>query len=203
MLRYAVTSRALYSGDEHEKQAALLRQTSRWIADGIDVIQLREKDLSAAEVATLARSIVKTIELAPSHTKLLINSRCDIAIATCSQGVHLTSAPGELTPSQVRRLYVSAGLGAPVVTVSCHTLDDVARAREQLVDAILFGPVFEKILVDQEAISGQGLNQLHAVCTIALPIPVYALGGVTLENASSCLQAGASGIAGIRLFHRS
>ena len=48
MLRYAITSRALYPGDEPEKQAALLRQASRWAADGIDFIQLREKDLPGA-----------------------------------------------------------------------------------------------------------------------------------------------------------
>jgi thiamine-phosphate pyrophosphorylase len=203
VLRYAITSRALYSGSEHEKQAALLRQASRWAADGLDHIQLREKDLPSAAIAALARQILKAISVVPGSTKLLINSRPDIAIVTGSHGVHLTTDPDELTPAQVRSLYASATLPAPIVTVSCHTLDDVRRAREDHADAILFAPVFEKKLHDQERIPGQGLDRLQAACTAASPIPVYALGGVTLESLTACIAAGAAGIAGIRLFHNS
>jgi thiamine-phosphate pyrophosphorylase len=209
MLRYAITSRALYPGDERDKQAALLRQTSRWAADGIDLIQLREKDLPAAAIAALAREILQAIARMTSSTKLLINSRPDIAIATGAHGVHLTSDRDELTPVQVRRLYASVNLPSPVVTISCHTLEEVQRAREDRADAILFAPVFEKILVASGAslepshgpIPGQGLDRLHAACLAASPVPVYALGGVTLENAPACMAAGAVGIAGIRLFH--
>jgi thiamine-phosphate pyrophosphorylase len=204
MLRYAITSRALYPGDEHEKQAALLYEASRWAAEGIDIIQLREKDLPAADIAALAREILRAISTKNSPAKLLINSRPDIALATGAHGVHLTAAPSELTPAQVRSLY-SADLTAPVITVSCHTLEDVRRARENHADAILFAPVFEKTFadrgVDQGTILGQGLDQLRDACRAASPVPVYALGGVTLENAPSCLAAGAVGIAGIRLFH--
>jgi thiamine-phosphate pyrophosphorylase len=213
MLRYAITSRALYPGDEHEKQAALLYEASRWAAEGINLIQLREKDLPAADIAALAREILRAISTKDraistknSSAKLLINSRPDIALATGAHGIHLTAAPGELTPAQVRSLYASANLPAPIITVSCHTLEDVRRAREDHADAILFAPVFEKTFadqgVDQETIPGQGLDRLRDACRAASPVPVYALGGVTLENAPSCLAAGAAGIAGIRLFHR-
>jgi thiamine-phosphate pyrophosphorylase len=216
MLRYAITSRALYPGDEHERQAALLYEASRWAAEGIDIIQLREKDLPAADIAALAREILRAIRqknnaistknsairAENSPTKLLINSRPDIALATGAHGVHLTAAPGELTPPQIRSLY-SADLTAPVITVSCHTLEDVRRARENHADAILFAPVFEKTFADDRTILGQGLDQLREACRAASPVPVYALGGVTLENAPSCLAAGAAGIAGIRLFHKS
>lgn len=203
MLRYAITSRALYPEDEREKQAVLLRQTSRWAADGIDFIQLREKDLAAAEIAALAREILQAIARMTSSTKLLINSRPDIAIATGAQGVHLTSDRDELTLAQVRRLYASVNLPSPVVTISCHTLDDVQRAREDRADAILFAPVFEKSLSGGEILQGKGLERLHAACIAAAPVPVYALGGVTLENAPACMAAGATGIAGIRLFRTS
>jgi thiamine-phosphate pyrophosphorylase len=203
MLRYAITSRALYPGDELQQQAALLRQACRWIADGIDLIQLREKDLPAAEIAALAREILQGIAAAASPTKLLLNSRPDIAMATAAQGVHLTAAPDELTPAQVRSLYAAANRPAPIITISCHTLEDVHRARVNRADAILFAPIFEKIIAAQTVTSGQGLNRLRAACLAASPIPVYALGGVTFENASACLEAGAAGIAGIRLFHQS
>jgi thiamine-phosphate pyrophosphorylase len=203
MLRCAITSRALYLGDERQQQAALLHQARRWVADGIDLIQLREKDLPAAGIAALAREILQAIAQANSPTKLLLNSRPDIAIATAAHGVHLTSAPEELTPAQVRSLYSSASGPAPTITVSCHTLKEIHRACLNQADAIVFAPVFEKVAAGETITPGQGLNRLRAACLAASPIPVYALGGVTLENAPACLQAGAAGIAGIRLFHQS
>jgi thiamine-phosphate pyrophosphorylase len=201
MLRYAITSRALYPGDEPQKQAALVRRAARWAIEGFDLIQLREKDLPAADITAVARQILKAIASAASATKLLINARPDIAIATGAHGVHLTSNPNELTPTQIRSLYASAKLAPPILTVSCHTFDEVRRARGDHVDAILFAPVFEKNVSIQEAIPGRGLEQLHAASRAASPVPVYALGGVTKENAPACLEAGAVGIAGIRLFH--
>jgi thiamine-phosphate pyrophosphorylase len=203
MLRYAITSRAQYPGDEHEKQAALFREASRWADEGINLIQLREKDLPAAGIAALAREILTAIREKNSPAKLLINSRPDIALATGAHGVHLTAGPDELTPAQVRSLYAAADLPAPVITVSCHTPEDVRRAHKNHADAILFAPVFEKTFADQETIPGQGLDRFRDACRAASTIPVYALGGVTLENAPSCLAAGAAGIAGIRLFHNS
>jgi thiamine-phosphate pyrophosphorylase len=201
MLRYAITSRALYRGDELQQQAALLREASHWVTDGIDIIQLREKDLPAADIAALAREILQAIAATTSSTKVLINSRPDIAIATGAHGVHLTSDQDELTPTQVRNLYASANRPAPTITISCHTLEEVRRARINHADAILFAPVFEKIIAGNVINSGQGIDQLRAACLAASPIPVYALGGVTFKNASACLDAGAAGIAGIRLFH--
>jgi thiamine-phosphate pyrophosphorylase len=198
MLRYAITSRALFPGDERHQQAALVEQAARWASAGINFIQLREKDLPAADLAELARNLLKTL---PPTTKLLINSRPDIAIAVAAHGVHLPAAPGELTPAQVRHLYAAAALPPPVITVSCHTLAEAACARDNRVDAILFAPVFEKIVADRVVAPGRGLDQLRAACTAAAPIPVYALGGVTLENAPACVEAGAAGIASIRLFH--
>jgi len=203
MLRYAITSRALYPGDKLQQQAALLRQAHRWAAEGIDFIQLREKDLPDTDVAALAREIIKNISATSSSTKLLINSRADIAVATGAHGVHLTANPDELTPIEVRSLYASANRPPPIISISCHTLDEARRARTSQVDAILFAPVFEKIITGQNVIPGQGLDQLRAACLDASPIPVYALGGVTLQNAAACLDAGAAGIAGIRLFHKS
>jgi len=198
MLRYAITNRALYPGDQRHQRAALVEQAVRWASTGINFIQLREKDLPAAHLAELARNLLKTL---PPTAKLLLNSRPDIAIAVSAHGVHLPAAAGELTPGQVRQLYATAGLPPPVITVSCHTLAEVARARDNRVDAILFAPVFEKNISGQIIAPGRGLAELRAACTAASPTPVFALGGVTLENAPACVDAGAAGIAGIRLFH--
>lgn len=201
MLRYAITGRASYPGNELQQQAALLRHASHWAVNGIDLIQLREKDLPTATLTALARSILQTIALATSSTKLLINSHPDVAIAAGAHGVHLTAATDELTPEQVRRLYAAANLPEPIITISCHTLEEVRRARQNNASAILFAPVFEKVIAGQIIAPGMGLQQLTDACAAAAPLPVYALGGVTLRNAPSCLEAGAAGIAGIRLFH--
>ncbi len=200
MLRYAITGRINYPGDEQQKVSAIIKDALRWIAEDINFIQVREKDLSAFEQAELTRKILKISNLSSNPTKLLINSRPDIALATGAHGVHLTGGPDELTPAQIRTFYAAAGHAPPFITISCHTLADVQLARQNKVDAILFSPVFEKPLPDALPISGQGLKQLHDACAVASPTPVYALGGVTLQNASSCLAVGAAGIAGIRLF---
>jgi thiamine-phosphate pyrophosphorylase len=199
MVRYAITSRTLFPGEDRQQQAALIRQCARWAADGIDFIQLREKDLPAAALADLARGILAAIPIG-SGIRLLINSRADVALATGAHGVHLTAAPGELTAAQIRHLYAAAGHPEPVVTVSCHTLAEVAQARIEQPDAILFAPVFGKSIGNEALFPAAGLEALRAACAAASPIPIYALGGITPENALACIGAGAAGIAGIRLF---
>jgi thiamine-phosphate pyrophosphorylase len=105
-----------------------------------------------------------------------------------------------LKPQQVRELFTHAGLPPPIVSVSCHTPTDIARARHNAADLILFGPIFEK-RVDGELVSaGVGLEALALACAIAEQVPVLALGGVTSETAGACLAAGAAGIAGVRIF---
>ena len=79
------------------------------------------------------------------------------------------------------------------VGVSCHTPPEVAQAAAEGADFTVFGPVFEK-----KSAQPTGLDALREACREK--IPVLALGGVTLENAESCIRSGAAGIAGIRLF---
>ena len=200
MLRCAITNRALFSGDESHQQAALIRQATLWAEQGIDLIQLREKDLPAATLATLARQILKAIEGTP--TRLLINSRPDIALAVAAHGVHLTSSPGELTPTEVRKLCSPLTTFPTLITVSCHTISSIVAAKTHQPDAIFFSPIFEKNIDNQTILPGQGLTRLHEACLAAAPIPIYALGGITQANSAQCLQAGAAGLAAIRLFHQ-
>jgi thiamine-phosphate pyrophosphorylase len=199
VLRYAITQRTLFSGDDYLQQDALVRQTTRWADEGIDFIQLREKDLTPFDLILLTRKILEAIGNTP--TRLLINSNPGVAIATAAPGVHLTSAPDQPTPTQIRHRYTLAGLPDPIITISCHTLADIERARTEHPTAILFAPVFEKSISGHLITPGTGLDRLREACTAASPIPVYALGGVTPENAPQCIAAGAAGIAGIRLFH--
>jgi thiamine-phosphate pyrophosphorylase len=194
MIRYAITSGSYLTGD-----------AARLASDGIDYIQLRDKLQPAGELATLARSILAEIASVPNApTRLLINARPDIAKAVTISfgipvGVHLTSAPNELTPPQVREIF-GPKLQGIIVSISCHTLDEVAQAHTLGVDFILFGPVFEKRVARQFITDGSGLDMLRRAVLAAAGTPVLALGGITHENTAACLEAGASGIAAIRLF---
>jgi thiamine-phosphate pyrophosphorylase len=205
LTRYAITDRRLIPdglkvGGRNEGFEALIWQASRLAAEGVEFLQLREKDLSASELAGLARSILRAIGRSP--TRLMINGRADIAVAIAAHGVHLNSSPEELTPRQVHDLYARASLPAPVVTISCHTLGDVVRHRLTPITAILFGPVFEKAVSGEHRAEGTGLALLRQACLAAAPVPVLALGGTNASNVPACLEAGAAGIAGIRLFQR-
>ncbi len=200
MLRCAITG-GTASGFVNRVQIEQTEaQVRRWTAAGIDFIQLREKNLEPGALLLLAEAAMRILHETHSATKLLINARADIAIAARAHGVHLTAHPDELTPQQIRALYQHAALQSPVVSISCHTTDEIARGRDNGADLILFGPVFEKRMEGQVGVPGVGLDALSVACTVARPVPVLALGGITAANAGQCLDAGATGIAAIRLF---
>jgi thiamine-phosphate pyrophosphorylase len=200
MLRCAVTDGTA----SHHVNAAqidrLQNRVRRWAADGIELIQIRERNLDAGALLTLTETALHTLREMQSTAKLLVNTRADVAIAARAHGVHLTSHPDELTPQQVRELFTHAGLTAPIVSVSCHTPTDIAHARHNAADFILFGPVFEKRINGELVTEGAGLEALSFACAIAQQIPVLALGGITPQNSAVCLASGAIGIAGIRTF---
>jgi len=206
-LLYYITDRTQFPGNEAARCQALLSKIAEATRAGVDYIQLREKDLSTRELESLAREVVSVVRLAErlvtgdqlSAPKLLINSRTDVALAVGADGVHLPS--GDISPEEVRRIWLQCGAGAlareqPVATVACHTKEDVLRAESHDADFAVFAPVFEK--KDRPATSPAGLDALRDACEAK--IPVLALGGITLENAPACLDAGAAGIAAIRLF---
>jgi thiamine-phosphate pyrophosphorylase len=209
-LRYAITDRTQYGNIEAERRAGLIAQAERLAADRVDFIQLREKDLPAQDLIGLAREILNAIRPSGSKThgsgtRLLINGRPDVALASAADGVHLPSGADQLTPAQARHLFENAGAPRPAVSVSCHTLDEVERAREGGADLILFGPVFGKSVFDKSLLGkpvhpGTGLEALAAACERARDTPVLALGGVTAANAATTIAAGARGFAAIRLF---
>ena len=207
-LRYAITSLGI-SATTGERRSRLEQQLRHWAVNGIDFVQLREKDLDAGEVYALARLAVRVLseaaersgEAQARRTRLLINGRADIAAAAAGcDGVHLTARPGELAVAQVRQLFLAAGRPTCTVSVSCHTLEQARSARDAGADLVLFGPVFEKRVEEALVAKGSGLDLLAQACAAAAPMPVLALGGVNPTKIHSCLAAGAAGFAGIRLF---
>ncbi|HEX8926219.1 MAG TPA: thiamine phosphate synthase [Terriglobales bacterium] len=192
MLLYYITDRKQFPGAEAEQRDQLLGRIADAARAGVDYVQLREKDLPSNELECLAVAALKAVRASDKNTRLLINSRADIALATGADGVHLRS--NDISPADVRRIWRSAGLTTqPVVAVSCHSGNDVKSAKAAGADFVVFGPVFGK-----GAAPATGVDALRAAC--AHGIPVLALGGVTAANTRPCTEAGAAGIAGIRLF---
>jgi thiamine-phosphate pyrophosphorylase len=200
---YYITDRRLFPGDAAEQERQLLAKIGECAAAGVDLVQLREKDLSTHALEELAGKALAA--LGSSGTRLLINSRTDVALACGAHGIHLPA--NDLAASEVRAIFARAGSGSPVVYVpiigmSAHSLAEVASAEAHGADFAVFGPVFEK----SGTANRDGLNQLRQICHRAeaaqTPMPVLALGGITLENTRQCIEAGAAGIAAIRLFQQ-
>jgi thiamine-phosphate pyrophosphorylase len=199
MIRYAITdsSRPM---DTATRRAELIAHARRCASQKIDFVQLREKTLEAGELLALAEAILAIFREEGGHTKLLINTRADVAVSAQADGVHLTSQSEGLTPAQVLQLYSRAAMREAIVSTSCHSIAEVERACSLGADLILFGPIFEKRVDDRVVTEGVGLKMLRDACAVANKIPVIALGGITEENAAACVEAGAAGVAGIRLF---
>jgi thiamine-phosphate pyrophosphorylase len=201
MLLYYITDRKAFAGSDHEQRAALLGRVAEAARAGIDYIQLREKDLSADELETLARAAVSAVRENSTVTKLLINSHADIAIAVCADGVHL---PAGFPPAdEIRDQWLRHSDREPIIGVSAHSVDEVRQAESNGASFAVLAPIFEKAATGAR---GLGLKVLRLASSPSPGLPnsftVLALGGVTLANARSCIDEGAAGIAGIRLFQQ-
>jgi thiamine-phosphate pyrophosphorylase len=198
MLLYYITDRKSLAGTDAQQRRQLLVRIGEAAQAGVDYTQLREKDLTPRDLERLARDAVRMVRDHSATTKLLINGRTDVALATGADGVHLPS--GELDASDVRALWMRACDREPVIAVSAHTLDEVRTAATQGANFAVFAPIFQKAHTD---VQGIGIDALRAACAGSMSpgdFAVFALGGVTVANAKACLGAGAAGVAGIRLF---
>ncbi len=182
MIRYYITDR--------KRTPNLIANVERLVAErAVDWIQVREKDLSAQDLLELTTRIVRIAK--PFGVKVLVNERADVAIAARADGVHLPS--NALPPSALRKLEASMMIG-----VSCHDQAELSRAAAEGADFAVLSPVFAP-LSKEIAAPPLGLTEFARLAA-TVRIPVLALGGVTHENAPSCLAAGAAGVAGISLF---
>jgi len=161
---------------------------------GVDWIQLREKDLSGRALAELLREALRRV---PAGCRIVLNDRLDVACALGAGGVHLGRE--SLSVEDARRL--ARGRGATqdfLVGASTHSLAAALSAEKAGADYLVFGPVYATPSKAQYG-PPQGIERLREVCH-AVSLPVLAIGGITVENARACLEAGAAGIAAIRLF---
>ena len=159
----------------------------------LPLFQIREKNLPARKLYELVSRSAEVTR--GTSTRLLVNDRFDIARAAGADGVHLTES--SLSPRVVRETCGEEF----VIGVSTHSLESARAARDGGADFVVFGPMFE---TESKRAYGppQGLEKLREVATALEGFPVLAIGGITIDNADGCFEAGASGFAGISWFNR-
>ena len=170
----------------------ILRLVRAAVDADVPLVQIREKSLHARVLYDLVARAAKITR--GSKTRLLVNDRSDIARAASADGVHLTT---QSLPAEVVRNIFGAEF---LIGVSTHSLDEARAARLGGADFVVFGPVFE---TESKRAYGepQGLDKLAEVARELGEFPVVAIGGVTFDNVDECFQAGARGIAAIRLLN--
>lgn len=172
--------------DRHQLPAGanLLETVEQALAGGVKLIQLREKDMTAAELWPLAQQLRNLTHRFAA--KLFINDRIDLALACGADGVHL--GEHSLPTAEARRLIGPEYL----IGVSTHSLDDITTATSQGADFLTFGPVYQ---TPSKLAYGppQGLNHLKRASEHT-ELPIFALGGIKTTNVKNVISHGASGI---------
>jgi thiamine-phosphate pyrophosphorylase len=151
---------------------------------GASVVQVRLKTTPTGAFLAAAR---KVVDLARGRALVIVNDRADVAFLSGADGVHLGDE--DLPPAEARRL-LGDGL---LVGRTCRTLAEARAALDEGADHVGFGPMFGSAS-KAVAVAPRGLSMLREVAA-ALPAPVVAIGGITLERMGLVASAGAAAAA--------
>jgi thiamine-phosphate pyrophosphorylase len=188
-----VTDRKILATSESEVDRRFGEKIRGAIGAGVDWIQVREKDWPPQKLLALVQQAIRASDIA----KIIVNDRMDVAVAAGAAGVQLgrESAPVQEVVRWCRSGNVPSEF---LIGASCHTRSEAREAEMAGASYLIFGPIFD---TPSKRAFGEpvGTTELTKVCA-AVKIPVLAIGGIGLRNARECLQAGAAGIAAIRLF---
>src|SRR5260370_20094749 len=144
------------------------------------MIQIRAKELSGRALTELVRGAV-----ALPGSRVLVNTRTDVALACGAQGVHLPAR--SMAPSTIRKITPPGFL----IGVSCHTIGELRAAESEGTDFAVFGPVFRSITKDVAPFGLQALREAAA----SVRLPVYALGVSPKQNSGQIMQADPAALA--------
>jgi thiamine-phosphate pyrophosphorylase len=175
----------------------LVEQASQAVAAGIDLIQVRERDLDTSQLAALVTDIVRVAR--GTVTRVVVNDRVDVAMACGADGVHLRS---DSMPADAVRRIAPPGF---LIGRSVHRPDEAVAAGP--LDYLMAGTVFPTPSKSREpqgppgpdADRLLGLGGLGEIVR-AVGAPVLAIGGMTVDRAAAVRAAGAAGLAAIGLF---
>ncbi len=164
--------------------SAILCIANQAVRAGVDILQLRDKISSDRDFLSLALKLRKITQR--KKTAFIVNDRLDAAILSRADGVHLGQEDFAFKPA--RRL-----LGRnKIIGISCHNFSQAASAQKEGADYIGLGPVFSTLT--KPGLQAIGLEVISKVSS-RLKIPFFAIGGISLSNASLVLSAGADRIA--------
>jgi thiamine-phosphate pyrophosphorylase len=184
MQSYFITDRTRLSRGEE-----LVSVLGRVAAAGVEMVQVRERDLRAGELEVLVTEAIR--RTADRGVKILVNDRLDVALACGAAGCHLPVAG--LPVKEVRRVSPPGFL----IGVSTHHLEEAIVAEANGADFLVFGPVFPT--TSKPGAPSAGVLALADVAR-SVRIPVFALGGITPERVEEVASAGVAGVAGISAF---
>ena len=168
-------------------QAGFVERVSAAARAGVDLIQIRE---TAVDDRLLAAAVIHCVTaVRGTRVRVVVNDRLDLAVACGAHGVHLKS---ESYPAARARAIAPAGF---LIGRSVHSAGDAIRADGA--DYVIFGAVFPTASKPGQAPAGLAALEQTVRAT---PLPVLAVGGVTIETAGEVARTGAAGVAAIGLF---
>jgi thiamine-phosphate pyrophosphorylase len=167
----------------------VVEQCSDAVRAGVDMIQVRERDVDGGPLALLAAELVRLTR--GTATRVVVNDRLDVALACGADGVHLR---GDSIPPESARTIAPPGF---LIGRSVHD-EQEAKAAAATVDYLIAGTVFPTSS-KPGLTECLGLEGLARICR-AVAVPVLAIGGITAERLPGIAAAGAAGIAAIGLF---
>jgi thiamine-phosphate pyrophosphorylase len=153
---------------------------------GATLIQLRAKQLPSSAFLDLADAAVRLAR--PYDANVIVNDRADIALMAAAAGVHV--GQDDLPPAAARQLLGETA----VVGLSTHTVNQIERAARERVSYVAVGPVFGT-RSKETGYDAVGLELVGVAARLVSELPVVAIGGITLGNARSVIDAGAAAVA--------